>query len=127
MLTRHRQQRPKLCPPRLPRVRSAAACFDLPGTERLLRLADRVDLVVSRLFCQGQADLREETAGKEISARDGRGRVEEQLASLPRMTSEDTPMTPAAPVVDERQKALDKYKERLLKHRHAKARPRRLF
>ena len=33
------------------------------------------------------------------------------------MTSEDTPMTPAAPVVDERQKALDKYKERLLKHR----------
>ena len=34
-----------------------------------------------------------------------------------KMTSEDTPMTPAAPVVDERQKALDKYKERLLKHR----------
>ena len=33
------------------------------------------------------------------------------------MTSEDTPMTPAAPVVDERQKALDKYKEKLLKHR----------
>ena len=26
-------------------------------------------------------------------------------------------MTPAAPVVDERQKALDRYKERLLKHR----------
>ncbi len=26
-------------------------------------------------------------------------------------------MTPAAPVIDERQKALDKYKERLLKHR----------
>ena len=33
------------------------------------------------------------------------------------MTTEDTPMTPAAPVVDERQKALDRYKERLLKHR----------
>ncbi len=33
------------------------------------------------------------------------------------MTSEDAPMTPAAPVVDERQKALDKYKEKLLKHR----------
>lgn len=43
------------------------------------------------------------------------------------MTSEDTPMTPAAPVVDERQKALDKYKERLLKHRYAMSRPRRLF
>lgn len=42
------------------------------------------------------------------------------------MTSEDTPMTPAAPVVDERQ-ALDKYKERLLKHRYAMSRPRRLF
>ena len=34
------------------------------------------------------------------------------------MTTEgDTPMTPAAPVVDERQKALDKYTERLLEHR----------
>mmetsp|Transcript_60543 Transcript_60543/g.98101 ORF Transcript_60543/g.98101 Transcript_60543/m.98101 type:complete len:404 (+) Transcript_60543:73-1284(+) len=43
------------------------------------------------------------------------------------MTTEgDTPMTPAAPVVDERQKALDKYKERLLKHREMEAKVRNL-
>jgi len=42
------------------------------------------------------------------------------------MTTEDTPMTPAAPVVDERQKALDRYKERLLKHREMEAKVRNL-
>jgi hypothetical protein len=39
------------------------------------------------------------------------------IRTVPIMTTEDTPMTPAAPVIDERQKALDKYKDRLLKHR----------
>ena len=47
-------------------------------------------------------------------------REEKEEVLPPGMTSEDTPMTPAAPVVDERQKALDKYKERLLKHRCAR-------
>ena len=42
------------------------------------------------------------------------------------MTTEDTPMTPVAPVVDERKKALDKYKERLLKHREMEAKVRNL-
>jgi hypothetical protein len=45
--------------------------------------------------------------------------VEKGCSSEGIMTSEDTPMTPAAPAEDHRKKALDKYKDRLLKHRCA--------